>query len=159
MRTSRIVLRDVIDSDLPTLFEHQSDPLAYRPAAFTPRDRDAFLAHWAKIRSDPTVLTKAIVLDGRLVGNVASFLRDGVREIGYWIGRDSWGQGIASEALARFLELETSRPVYAVIAKGNTGSLRVAQKCGFEIVGKGVALFEGKAIEDIILRLGDANDA
>jgi len=44
-----IRLRDVTAGDLPAFFEHQRDPEANRMAAFPARDRDAFMAHWAKI--------------------------------------------------------------------------------------------------------------
>ena len=40
-----VLLRDVEESDLPFFFEHQLDPEATRMAAFSARDRKAFLAH------------------------------------------------------------------------------------------------------------------
>ena len=49
----KVILRDVIDSDLPTFFEHQRDPEAVRMAAFRSRDHEAFMTHWAKLRSKP----------------------------------------------------------------------------------------------------------
>src|SRR5690349_11134114 len=54
-----IVLRDVTDDDLPIFFEQQLDPDANYMAAFTskdPTDRDAFMAHWARIRADKTII-------------------------------------------------------------------------------------------------------
>ena len=56
--TKSVLLRDVIESDLPILFEQQLDPDANYMAAFTardPTDRDAFMAHWARILSDETI--------------------------------------------------------------------------------------------------------
>jgi hypothetical protein len=53
-----VILRDVSESGLPILFEHQKDPEASRMAAFLSRDpsgRDAFLGHWRRILSDCTV--------------------------------------------------------------------------------------------------------
>ena len=41
-----MALRDVHEDDLATLFEHQRDPEAARMAAFSPRERDAFMTHW-----------------------------------------------------------------------------------------------------------------
>ncbi len=55
--TDEIILRDVVDSDLPIFFEQQLDADANYMAAFTakdPADRDAFMAHWARIRGDPS---------------------------------------------------------------------------------------------------------
>ena len=44
--TGDLRLRDVTKDDLPILFEQQADPEANRMAAFSPRDRDAFMSHW-----------------------------------------------------------------------------------------------------------------
>ena len=68
----RVQLRDVRDDDLPTLFEHQMDPEANRMANFDARDRDAFMAHWAKILADETLLARTVVHGGAIVGNVVS---------------------------------------------------------------------------------------
>ena len=129
-----VALRDVEDADLPVLFEHQADPVAWRMADFPSRDRDAFMAHWAKIRADPTLWSRAVTLDGTLVGNVVSFERGGVQEVGYWIGREFWGRGIATEALRQALALIPLRPLHAGLIKTNTGSRRVLEKCGFTLL-------------------------
>jgi len=74
--TGDLVLRDVVEDDLPIFFEHQSDPDANYMAAFTakdPTDRAAFAAHWSKIMADATVIVKTIVLDGQVVGSVMSY--------------------------------------------------------------------------------------
>jgi RimJ/RimL family protein N-acetyltransferase len=131
--TGEVILRDVEPGDLPLLFEHQRDPEAVAMAAFRSRDRAAFEAHWAKFLSDDAVLKKAIIVDDQLVGSVLSFVRDEKREVGYWIDRAFWGRGIASRALAAFLQIEERRPLHAVVARHNAGSLRVAQKCGFKL--------------------------
>lgn len=127
-------LREVRDSDLAILFEHQRDPESVRMADFPSRDRAAFDAHWAKIRADPVNLIRVIELaDGTVAGTVLCFPRDGVREVGYWIDRALWGRGIATRALADFLATEKTRPLYAGLAKHNAGSLRVLEKCGFRL--------------------------
>ena len=41
--------------------------------------------------------------------------------VGYWIGRRDWGRGIATRALALFLERVTTRPLYAFVAVNNVG--------------------------------------
>ena len=56
--TSSVQLRDVIESDLPIFFEQQLDPEANYIVAFTardPTDRDAFIAHWARILDDESL--------------------------------------------------------------------------------------------------------
>ena len=128
-----IQLRDVETADLPLIFEHQRDPIAVAMVAFRSRDRAAFDQHWAKQLGDKTVLARTIVVDGQAAGHVSSFFRNGVREVGYWIDRRLWGRGIASVALREFLKIEPTRPLYAVIAKHNAGSIRVLQKCGFKL--------------------------
>ena len=42
-RSCRVVLREVVDADLPIFFAHQRDPESTRMAAFPARDHDAFL--------------------------------------------------------------------------------------------------------------------
>lgn len=128
-------LRDVTEADLPILFEHQADPEANRMAAFSARDRDAFTAHWCgKILGNPAVGAKAIVVDDRVAGYVASWTQDGVRLLGYWIGRTFWGRGIASLAVATYVEQEPARPLCAWVFAENLSSIRVLAKCGFERV-------------------------
>jgi RimJ/RimL family protein N-acetyltransferase len=126
-----IRLRDVEPDDLPLFFEHQRDPEAVAMVVFTSRDRAAFDQHWAKILADETGLIQTVVVDDAVAGNVLSFVRDGKREVGYWLDRAYWGRGVATEALSAFLRLERTRPLYAGVAKHNTGSIRVLQKCGF----------------------------
>jgi RimJ/RimL family protein N-acetyltransferase len=150
-----VQLRDVAEADLPIFFEHQLDPEATQMAAFPARDRDAFLAHWAKILADETVGKQTILVDGQVAGNIGSWGQLGERDVGYWIGRQYWGCGVATSALAAFLGYETARPLYAHVAKHNIGSLRVLEKCGFIICGaeQGVADARGNQVDEIILRL------
>ncbi len=101
--------------------------------AYHSRDRAAFDQHWAKIMTDATVLKKTIVVDDQVAGNINSWTSDGMREVGYWLGRAFWGRGVATEAVTAFLRLEQTRPLYASAAKHNVASLRVVQKCGFTI--------------------------
>lgn len=131
-----VSLRDVIDEDVPIFFEQQNDPVANEMAAFPARERDAFMAHWAKIRANENGLIKTILYDGQVAGNMLSFDMEGHREVGYWLGREFWGKGIASEALAQFLSYETTRPLYGVTVKHNVGSQSVLKKCGFEYSGE-----------------------
>ncbi len=125
-----------MEDDLPTLFEHQYDPVAYTMAAYAPRERDAFMEHWAMILANPEVTKKSILLGGEVVGDMVRFERAGLQEIGYWIGREHWGKGIASEALTRFLDLEPVRPLYAIVAEHNIASHRVLEKCGFTLMDR-----------------------
>lgn len=126
-----IHLRPVIESDLPILFEYQREPEANEMAGFPPRDHDAFMAHWAKILVDETAVAMAVVVDGRVAGNVGCWTQDGQRLVGYWIGKEHWGQGVATQMLSMFLQLVTDRPLQAHVVKHNVASIRVLEKCGF----------------------------
>lgn len=130
---ANVLLRDVEPGDLPLFFEHQRDPVAVAMVVFRSRERAEFDAHWAKILADENCFTKTIVADGQVAGSIASFLRDGEREIGYWLDRALWGRGIATEALSLFLRLEQRRPLCAGVAPHNIGSTRVLEKCGFRL--------------------------
>lgn len=134
--THTITLRNVIQDDLPIFFEHQLDPDALKMTAFPSRDKEAFRAHWEKIMADETVIIKTILFDGQAVGNIACFEMIGKREVGYWIGKEFWGKGVASESLKQFLDIALTRPLYAHVAKHNAASQCVLQKCGFEIIGE-----------------------
>jgi RimJ/RimL family protein N-acetyltransferase len=136
-QTVDVLLRDVAKGDIPVFFEHQRDPAANRMAGCPTRDRDTFAAHWYKILADDSVTKRTVLADGRVAGNVVSFERDSERQVGYWIGREYWGKGVATEALSRFLDhAEVRRPLHAAVAEHNAGSIRVLEKCGFTVVGE-----------------------
>ncbi|MGH2682237.1 MAG: GNAT family N-acetyltransferase [Actinomycetota bacterium] len=150
-----VLLREVTESDLPVFFQQQRDPDANRMAAFPPRDWDAFIAHWkTKVLGDQTVDKKTILFDGEVAGNIVSFEHSGKREVGYWIGREYWGKGIATQALSMFLDLVTARPLYAGVAKHNVASIRVLEKCGFTISdGESGASGGDDGVEEVLLVL------
>ena len=154
--TSDVRFRDVVEADFPVLFEHQRDPDGVRMAAFPSRDTDAFVAHWTKILGDETVTAKAIVVDGQVAGHVGSWGPPGERNIGYWIGKEYWGRGLATRAVSELLRIDETRPLYAHVAKHNVGSLRVLEKCGFAISGEATvaSVVRGGDIEEFILVLG-----
>jgi RimJ/RimL family protein N-acetyltransferase len=104
--TGNLRLREVLDVDLPIFFEQQLDPDANHMASFTvkdPTDREAFDARWTRILSDETIRVRTILYDGEVAGSVLSYEEDGKPEVSYWIGKEYWGRGIATWALADFL--------------------------------------------------------
>lgn len=131
MIDDQVILRDVAEDDLAVFFAQQADPEANRMAAFPARDREAFMAHWGKVLADGSVVKQTILAGGRVAGNVVCFEQAGRRLVGYWLGRAFWGRGIATRALARFLTLVEARPLHALVAAHNTGSIRVLERCGF----------------------------
>lgn len=154
-----LVLRAIVDEDLPIFFEQQLDPEANWMAAFAakdPTDHEAFLAHWSRIRTNAAITSRTILCDGQVAGNIACFPFEGLPTIGYWIGRAYWGQGVATKALATFVDELQIRPLHARVAKDNAASLRVLAKCGFTVYGedKGFAEARGAETEEWLLRLG-----
>jgi RimJ/RimL family protein N-acetyltransferase len=155
-----VVLRDVVESDLLIFFEHQKDPDAIFMAAFTTKDPTSvsiLKVQWKKILDNENISKKTIIKNDQIVGHVLSFEQFDEREVSYWIGREYWGQGIASQALAKFLEHEKNRPLYARAAKDNYALIRVLEKCKFVVIGenKGYANARGKEIKEYILKLDE----
>jgi RimJ/RimL family protein N-acetyltransferase len=118
-------------------------------AAFPSRDREPFMAHWAKILRNDSVIKQTIVYDGLVAGNIGSFQMEGENEVGYWIGKAFWGKG------TDFLHIVKIRPLYANVAQHNIASRRVLQKCGFVIIGEGndFSNVPGENISEFILKL------
>jgi RimJ/RimL family protein N-acetyltransferase len=112
------------------------------------------MAHWHRILTDETTINQTIIFNGHVVGSVSSYEEAGKPEVTYWLGKDYWGQGIATWALKEFLAHHNqTRPIYARVAKDNLGSRRVLEKCGFKIIGesKGFANARGQEIEELLL--------
>ena len=60
-------------------------------------------------------------------------------ELGYWLGRQHWGRGVATaavEAICRYgFETVGLRRIYACVFEPNTASTRVLEKAGFQLEG------------------------
>jgi RimJ/RimL family protein N-acetyltransferase len=129
-------LRDVQEPDLEVFFEQQHDPEAVLRSKVPPRDRAAFMTHWAtKVLGEPTVLVQTVTVDGEPAGSVVAWWKEGRRFVGYWFGRRYWGRGVGTQALILFLRREKTRPLYADPFSGNTGSVRLLENCGFRRAG------------------------
>ncbi len=128
-------LREVRDDDIAVFHRHQSDVDASALAGVPMRDAQAYAEHWAKLRADPQVVLRTVVTDeGAVAGQLLSFRRDGVREVGYWIDREFSGRGLATASLRAFLDLVEERPVYGVVTAANVASRRVLERNGFVLV-------------------------
>ena len=64
-------------------------------------------------------------------GEHGSWQQDGQQLLGYWVGREWWGRGVATQAVALLVDELSLRPLYAHVARHNVGSIRVLEKCGF----------------------------
>lgn len=155
-----IKLRPTAVDDLETLFQFQLDDEANHLAAFTSKNsanKEAYIAKFTKLLADPTINNQTIIAGTVIVGSIAKFIMEGDAEITYWIDKNFWGKGIATNALKDFLALETTRPLFGRVAFDNLGSQKVLEKCGFVKIGtdKGFALARQTEIEEFIYRLDD----
>lgn len=73
----------------------------------------------------------------------------------YWLGREYWGRGFATVALHELLRMVAQRPMYARAAKDNVASIRVLEKCGFQLCGEERAFANARngEIDEVVMRL------
>ena len=93
-------------------------------------------------RQKPDFHVLVIILKNKLIGNLVAEkinLRNKSLEIGFWIGKQYWNKGYATEALSLFLKRIEKKfkpeKVYASHKKGNLASGRVLEKAGFKACG------------------------
>ena len=144
LETPRLLLRPWREEAAEALDAYAKDP-AVGPAAGWPphtrveNSREIILT----VLSEP--ITWAVVLKetdlpvgsfGLMIGDNSHLnLPETEAEIGYWIGRPCWGQGLIPEAMRRvqcyaFGELRMER-LWCGYFAGNEKSKRVQEKCGF----------------------------
>ena len=103
----------------------------------------------------------AIEAGGEVIGSVGFRIQKDMErhsaEIGYWLGQDYWGRGIATEALRTLTEYAFSRyeyllRIYAYVFEWNTASMRVLEKCGYEREGwlRKSTIKDGKVIDQAL---------
>src|SRR2546423_9953511 len=122
-----VTLREVTKEDLPIFFEHQLDAEATRMAAFPSRDRDAFMAHWARIMSketNETGILNTILADETVAGNVVYWEAAGGPNIAYWLRQTQLGEGDATPAPAQFFIQTKGRPRYPPLGTTKFASVR-----------------------------------
>src|SRR6185437_13152804 len=124
------VLREVVEADLQVFYEYERDPEASAMAAFPSRNRDAFMAHWARTLANDSALTWTIICDGAVAGNIGCWEADGRRLVGYWIGQEFWGRGLATEALAELVDIVDARPLQAEVVTTNVASTACSRSAG-----------------------------
>ena len=137
---TRCSVRQWRKADLSSLVRHANNINIAKhlrdrfPHPYTEKDAKAFLKH---AMADETNL--AIEVGGEAVGAVGFVPgRDIERysaEIGYWLGEELWGRGIATEALSLvtdhvFGELNYLR-LFALPFAENAASVRVLEKAGY----------------------------
>ena len=155
----RLCLTPTQIQHLSALFEQQSDTEANNMAAFTvldPYDREAFFVKWIGVLGNPDIVMRTILLGDRVLGSVLIYHRDGEPQLSYWIDKQYWGQGIATQAITLLLKEFTERPVYASAAADNGGSRAVLEKTGFVPVGTEMGFANARQcdIQEVLYALG-----
>ena len=138
--TVRLELRKMCREDVPALVRQINDFEVVRwlsrvPYPYTPEDAETWLQI---VEAQPLNLN--IFLDGSLIGGVGLTLRDdGYHELGFWLGREFWGQGFATEAASGLLDFARDElaltEIRASYITGNEASANVLQKLGFVPTG------------------------
>ena len=129
-------------SDVDDLIFHANDAQVSRslgerfPYPYTEQDAQLFVAHALHMQGE-TVF--AIEINGRACGGIGVHPGEGVErhgaELGYWLGRAYWGEGIATKAVRALVphalrELKLYR-LQARVFADNEASMRVLERCGF----------------------------
>lgn len=143
LKTNRLLLRPWQAEDAEILYEYAKDPAVGPPAGWPPHtsvenSREVI----QNVLSVPE--TYAVCLkDGKPVGSIGLKLngqtdmtdRDDECELGYWIGKPYWGQGLIPEAARELLRYAFEelgmRSVWCGYYEGNEKSRRVQEKLGF----------------------------
>ena len=144
LETERLILRRWEDSDAESLYEYAKDP-DVGPIAGWPAHRsiDESRDVIRNVFNGKEAYAICLKTDNRAIGAIELKLnghtdmtdRDDECELGYWLGKPFWGQGIvpeaATEMLRRAFEDIGMARVWAAYYEGNTKSKRVQEKCGF----------------------------
>ena len=158
---------DYAHGDQPALVEHLREKQIYDqtlaiPHPYTQRDADWWIEHnleATRAQGGRSVNWAIRKKDGALIGGIGFLdLKIGQcfkGELGYWLAKPYWGQGIMTEAARKstayaFREFGLVR-VTANVFVTNLGSARVLEKSGFQLEGvlrshykKDGKIFDGK---------------
>lgn len=141
LMTARLSLRRRTAEDAEALFATMSDAAAMHWWSRPPfASVEALRAHFADERPNWRAWAVTRTGDDRAIGFVAAGMRrPGVVEIGYLFARDTWGSGMATEAVSRVLThlfAEGQRRVFADTDPDNTHSIRMLERLGFTLEGR-----------------------
>ena len=145
LETKRLLLRRWKDSDAEDLYKYACDPdvgpiAGWPPHQSVDESRDVI----KYVLSGKEAYAICLKKDGKAIGAIELKLnghtdltdRDDECEMGYWLGKPFWGQGIMPEAvremLRRAFEDLGMQKVWIGYYEGNTKSKRVQEKCGFK---------------------------
>lgn len=149
LKTKRLTLRPLTLQDAPALYHLNNDFDVVKMTATWPWPIDLAYVE-GRLRKamahDPSRNTGlGIFLDETLIGNMGGHVEahgetgEEAIWVGYMVGRDWWGKGLMTEALAALCPYLWSRlgkrDIYAEHFYDNPASGRVMRKVGFEHLG------------------------
>jgi RimJ/RimL family protein N-acetyltransferase len=145
----RCTLRALQVGDAPAIARHADDEAVWRnlfegfPRPYTPAHAEAWCGE--QHRNPVYGQVWAVDVGGEAIG-CCSVRADGGwlrcnAEVGYWIGRAHWRQGVGSEMLALISDWAlASQPaltrLYAPIFGHNEASQALARRCGYVLEGR-----------------------
>ena len=161
LETQRLLLRRFVPSDAQAMYETWASDAAvtrflrWQPHAHVEETR-TLLTQWAAQYECGNFYNWAVVrkADNTLMGSIGAVPSEedsAVLEPGYAFGRNFWGQGYATEALAavvRYLFETEGHPVLSCChAHANPASGCVMRKCGFRHTRDGIYhKYDGTAV-------------
>jgi len=145
IETERLILRPWKDEDAAALFKYAKDPDIGPIAGWPPHTSvENSLEIIRTVFAAPEIYAVVLKETGEPVGCCGIMRPDSLcsadmkndeAEIGYWIGKPFWGQGLIPEAvravLRRCFEELPIKTVWCGYYDGNHKSRRVCEKCGF----------------------------
>lgn len=151
-RTERLLLRPSWPEDAQALYNTVAEEsiirnLAVVPWPYTAADARNFAEMQHPALYPQFLLWKRTDAAPHLIGACGIGQRNGAAELGYWIARDHWGQGYASEAGRAVVDVAQALGHRRLISghfTDNPASGRVLDKIGFRSTGR-VELRESKA--------------
>jgi len=140
LETPRLILRPLRRGDEPDFLALAGEWDVARMTSDIPHP---LLPSHAKAWLQPNAndVRYAIDMHGRMIGSTGYFRRrSGAAELGFWLGRDHWGMGLATEAAAAVVRHGFAEDGHMVFSSAhfvdNPSSARVLAKLGFEAIGR-----------------------
>jgi RimJ/RimL family protein N-acetyltransferase len=163
---SSFEIRSYRPTDAKALVRHADNPRVAEnlrdrfPHPYRERDAHDWLS--VALRQDPET-NFAIAVGGELVGTIGLQIGEDVyrhsAEIGYWLGEEYWGRGIATEAVRTVTEWGFENlglvRIHALVFESNPASVRVLEKAGFEVEGRmrSAVVKRGRVMDQILLSI------
>ena len=141
IETERLILRPWHEEDADDLYTYASDPEVGPPAGWPPHTSvENSLEIIRTVLSAPETYAVCLKEIGKPIGSIGFHRNDLAEdddeyELGYWIGKPFWGQGLIPEASREMLryafeDLKMNR-IWCGYYDGNEKSRRVQEKLGF----------------------------